>query len=326
MIGKILVGFGLLLGSSELFANTEGFVKLASGHEVYVNYEIADSAAKTVVLLNGLTWETSNWDAFVAEFRKSGFNILRYDARGQGKSLEREWSFENAIAYQEQVADLNLLLDALSIKGQIHLVGLSYGGGLAVAFGAKYPARVGKLVLLAPYTQPVAVQDTWIKQQIIQTRILFPLNPATDDELYDYFLRNLVYSTYPAAEPSVLDRPGKLEAVYLMTQGIRKLRSVELLGDLPARSLHLVVALEDQYVSREELDNFWKDVPEGVRHGRIYISKTQHKIPEAIPAYIAEWLALVLNDDERVAGSKTYIGDPDAFKARSGEDVIDLKP
>ena len=64
---------------------------------------------------------------------------------------------------------------------------------------------------MAPYTQPLKGQDDWIKQQISVTRMQFPFNPYSDEQLYDYFLRQICFSTYPSLEPIVLENPYKLE-------------------------------------------------------------------------------------------------------------------
>ncbi len=40
----------------------------------------------------------------------------------------------------------------------------------------------------------------------------------SDDDLYDLFLHQIVYATYPQAEPIVLENPFKLEATYRLVQ------------------------------------------------------------------------------------------------------------
>ena len=167
----------------------------------------------TVVLLNGLSYRLGCWDDFTSALRQyadQGIGILRYDAMGQGETLLKYAPALAPFDYRDQVEDLHLLLDVLRVPQPTHLVGLSYGGALALSFSILHPKQMTSMVLMAPFVAPLESQDEWIKIQIAQTRILFHFNPATDDELYDFFLRNLAYATYPSAEPIVLENPFKL--------------------------------------------------------------------------------------------------------------------
>lgn len=119
---------------------------------------------------------------------------------------------------------MNSLLSELKVAKPYNLVGLSYGGGIAIAYAAQYPKEVKRILALAPFTEPLQSQDNWIKNQVAYTRVMQPWNPYSDDELYDYFLRNIIYGTYPSAEPIVLENPYKLEATR-MVQGIRQFRA-----------------------------------------------------------------------------------------------------
>src|SRR5690606_13405895 len=116
------------------------------------------------------------------------------------------------------------------------------------------------LILLAPYTEPLEGQDKWIRAQIWATRNIFPYNKATDDELYDFFLRQIIWATFPQAEPIVLENPWKLDAIYNLVRGIRKFYAIDYADQLPPGKVHLMVAGMDQYIPREVMDNFWDQV------------------------------------------------------------------
>jgi hypothetical protein len=149
-----------------------------------------------------------------------------------------------------------------------------------------------------------------IKAQITQTRLAFPLNPASDDELYDYFLRQVVYSTYPMAEPIVLEHPFKLESTFRLVQGVRRLKVLDIASRLPAGKVHLVLARQDQYVQNYIHDTFWAKVPKSKRASRLYIQGSEHKIPEAVPRFAAWWTKLIIEGDPRVSGDRTFEGGP----------------
>ena len=220
--------------------------------------------------------------------KKKGLGVVRYDMEGMGKTLSRYGVKMEPYAYTDQVLDLNQLLTAIEIPLPYNLVGLSYGGGIAAAYSFKVPETVGKAILMAPYTEALQQQDQWIKSQIWSTRAQFPFNPYSDEQLYDYFLKQICYMTYPTAEPSVLSSPYKLEAVFRMTQGIRKFRVVEEVNRFPKKSVYLIIAEKDQYIPRDVLEKFWAAIPASVKVEKIILKNSEHKMPEAQPEESAD--------------------------------------
>jgi pimeloyl-ACP methyl ester carboxylesterase len=293
--------------------------------KIFVRHKPAAAGESTIVLLNGLTYSTREWNSFAnaLENLNSRMGILRFDMHGMGKTLlEGKVPVVETVPYQKQVELLSKVLKNLDIK-KPHLVGLSYGGGIAIAYAAQYPKKVGQVVLMAPFTEPLESQDKWIRTQIAIHRTTFPLNPASDDELYDFFLRQIVFSTYPSAEPSVLENPYKLEAVFRMVQGIRKFKATQFVKDLPENSIHLMVANEDQYIPQEVMDRFWRALPKSKRASRINISYSEHKLPEAIPSFTAAWIMELLRNPLLSEG-KVFDGKSWRFEATSGSNTISL--
>lgn len=282
----------VLVVSTNLFAfnasqSFRGFVNIGT-KELYVDYLAPQAGRPTVVLLNGLTYSTLQWEMMTFFMKEKGLGVVRYDMDGQGQTLLKYGFKSEPYAYTDQVLDLDKLLSVLEIKAPYSLVGLSYGGAIAAAYGYKYPAKIKNLILMAPYTQPLEQQDQWIKSQIWLTRIHFPYNPYSDDQLYDYFLKQICYTTYPAVEPIVLENPFKLEGVFRMTQGIRKFNVVEEANKFPKNSVYLVIAKNDQYIPANVMENFWTAIPDSAKVEKIYLENSEHKIPEAKPKAAAE--------------------------------------
>ena len=310
--------------TSAFGAEKEAFVKIGK-ESVWVRHKAATRGASTVVLLNGLTYATRHWAPFASAIERLNpdLGIVRYDMRGMGKTLlEGKLPVNYAIPHTDQVTHLKAILDILGLK-RVHLVGLSYGGGIGLAFAQTHPRMVDKLILMAPFTEALESQDASIKKQIAWTRTTFPFNPASDDELYDYFLRQTIYTTYPSAEPGILENPYKLEAVFRMVQGIRKFKAAEFLANIPSGSVHLMVANQDQYIPQPVMDRFWAALPKAARASRINISYSEHKIPEAIPAFAAAWVIETLNNNA-LSGGKVFSGNAQGFEARSGTLCINL--
>lgn len=278
----------------DLTKNFQGFVSINT-KELYVDYTAPQAGKETVVLLNGLTYTTVQWDQLTAELSKKGLGILRYDMDGMGKTLLRHGVRFEPYAYTDQVEDLYLLLKTVELKAPYNIAGLSYGGGIAAAFSYRYASSVKNAILMAPYTEALEQQDNYIKFQVAVARLYFPFNPATNDQIYDYYLRQICYTTYPLVEPIVLENPLKLEAVFRMTQGIRKFRAIEETDRFPAKTVHLVIAEKDEYIPREVLTKFWDKVPEAAKASFTVLKESKHKIPESKPLEASNIIEAIIN-------------------------------
>lgn len=288
----------------------EGFVKVATDRELYVDWFKAAPGNPTVVLVNGLTYSTADWDRFTNALVELGIGVFRYDPIGMGKTLLKYAPITADIKIEDQVTDLHKLLVSQGLQNNVNLIGLSYGGGLGLLYATKYPNEIGNLIAMAPYTQPLESQDKWIQAQIWYTRQVQPWNPSTDDELYAFFYHQIVYSTYPTAEPVVLGNPYILEAVYHMGLGIRKFNACDIAASLPKGALHLVVAGRDQYIPRDVMDNFWSKVPDEAKASRTVISNSEHKIPEAVPHFAAALVKEILTNKSVFSNGRNLEADP----------------
>ena len=101
--------------------------------------------ARPLVLLHGYMATSTMWSPNIADFSKD-YRVYAVDVMGQpGKSIPRE-PIRNAADY---AAWLTATLDGLHLD-RICLVGMSYGGWLALNFAVAAPERVHRLVLLSP--------------------------------------------------------------------------------------------------------------------------------------------------------------------------------
>jgi pimeloyl-ACP methyl ester carboxylesterase len=103
-------------------------------------YEAAGSGS-TVILIHGGNLDRRMWDPQFELLRKR-FRVMRYDARGYGRSSAADQPFS---AHD----DLAALMRGLHIE-RASIVGLSLGGRIAIDFALKYPEMVDRLVLAAP--------------------------------------------------------------------------------------------------------------------------------------------------------------------------------
>jgi len=321
----ISLGFSDSAFSAELKYDLNDFVKISGEQKLFVKWKKAEAGKPTAFLLNGLTYSTKQWDQFAFHLAEAGIGVVQYDMFGMGKTLEAYGPVQAVVPWESQVLDLKILARKLKIKGPLNLIGLSYGGGLAIGFSGLFPELTDNVFLLAPFTEPIESQDSWIRLQVATTRFWYPYNPYSDDELYDYFLKQNVYTTYPMAEPIVLENPYKLEATFRMVQGIRKLPTFDLIQKSAPKSLHLMIAGKDEYIPRTVHDSFWNQVPSEAKGTQIVLLQSKHKIPETEPKLSARWVSQILLGKIKNRGAdQNYFADSRTGIASGPEGEIDL--
>lgn len=98
------------------------------------------------VCVHGLTTPAFVWQGLAGGLGRMGFRVLVYDLYGRG--------FSDAPAGPQTpgffIAQLEALLAHERVEGAVTLLGYSMGGAVAAAFAARHPARVARLVLIAP--------------------------------------------------------------------------------------------------------------------------------------------------------------------------------
>lgn len=94
-----------------------------------------------VCLLNGLAMSTESWQPFLPLLLDE-HDVLLYDYQGQGRSSSADEPYSIP-----QLSDyLNGILDELDIP-KVHLMGISYGGFVALDFARRYQEQLFTLTL-----------------------------------------------------------------------------------------------------------------------------------------------------------------------------------
>lgn len=120
------------------------YVDLTHGHTRYVLQ--GPSEGQPVLLVGGLTTSLEFFDALAADLNEAGFQTLQFDLYGRGGSARPTDVGYGQQTYVEQIDDL---LRELNISQDVHIVGQSLGGGIAVAWAIENPARVRSLSIHA---------------------------------------------------------------------------------------------------------------------------------------------------------------------------------
>jgi len=96
-----------------------------------------------MVLLHGLRGHAHSWDDVSAD-RCQDYHVLALDQRGRGES---DWAKDGDYSTDAYVADLAGFCEVLKLDS-FTLVGHSMGGRNSIAFTARYPERVQKLIIV----------------------------------------------------------------------------------------------------------------------------------------------------------------------------------
>ena len=119
------------------------------------------AAKATVVMVPGYTATMSMYGEHVDMLARRGYHVIGIDMRGQGGSERHRKSQPEKLwvdDFSEYSDDLSAFIDTLPRPAQqpVIIMGMSFGGHVAVRMAGDYPARVDGLMLLAPAIEPQA--------------------------------------------------------------------------------------------------------------------------------------------------------------------------
>jgi pimeloyl-ACP methyl ester carboxylesterase/DNA-binding CsgD family transcriptional regulator len=103
-------------------------------------------------------WESPVWRPWLDAWSR-GFTLYRYDQRGCGLSDLDVTDF----SFNALVGDLEAMVDHAGLE-KFDLYGMSQGGPVAIAYAAKHPERVNKLIVYGGYLQGSIHQNSTPKQ------------------------------------------------------------------------------------------------------------------------------------------------------------------
>ncbi|HEY1367503.1 MAG TPA: alpha/beta hydrolase [Gaiellaceae bacterium] len=241
-----------------------GEIEVAGG-SLYVE-EAGDGPA--VVLVHGGLGDRRLWDEQMAPFAER-FRVVRFDLRGFGRSSSAPGTFG-------VVDDVVAVLDALGIA-RAALVGLSFGGRIAIDAALELPDRVWALVAVAAAASGVPLtgvytdeQDTAFEEALergdletaaaIDLAVWAPL--GADERIRTLLLENLrtaegVEERWP--EPPAATRLAELRVPTLVVTAARDPARMGEIGDLLEREVPGARRVEldsDHYLPLREPETF----------------------------------------------------------------------
>jgi len=114
------------------------YLDAKDGAKIY--YEV-HGEGEPVLFLHGIMMNTLSWSPFIPELSRR-FKIIVFDFRDQGRSSRMKEQYAQKIHVQDVVS----LLDELNLS-KVHVMGLSYGGQVALRFALQHQKRMKSFCL-----------------------------------------------------------------------------------------------------------------------------------------------------------------------------------
>jgi proline iminopeptidase len=140
---RSVLWFVVLLFTQTTYAQDGSFAR--DGVQLF--YRTTGSGTPIIFLSGGPGFDV-DYMIPVAEFVPASYQRVFYEQRGTGRSRLATLTGEN-MTLEHVVADLEALRIHLK-QDRLFLVGHSWGGMLAMAYAAKHPTRVDRLILIGP--------------------------------------------------------------------------------------------------------------------------------------------------------------------------------
>ena len=120
---------------------------LIEANGIVQEYEVSGpEAGLPLVLVHELGGSLHSWDRCMPALAESGRRVLRYNWRGTGASEK----IKGELAVDTLCEDLAALLKAVGFPQPTDIAGTALGGGVALAFAARYPLTVRRLAVSSP--------------------------------------------------------------------------------------------------------------------------------------------------------------------------------
>lgn len=205
---------------------------------------------ETIVLLHGLGVTPENYQLFVSSLRKK-YHIIAPNLSVSTDRKDFSWR-----RFAEN-------LDRLIVKKEIYLVGLSLGGGLALAYAAFYPEKVKAVIACEPVGIMVKRNKiiwTFLVIKMLIRSLFYPEGVKFIPKMYFFFLKECVFNfrkiyrqTKLVLETDLEKSLAKIKApVYLLWS-----KNSDLLPLWIGEKLHQRIATSRFYPSFSNKNHLW---------------------------------------------------------------------
>lgn len=301
----------------------KSFFTTSQNRLVYYELEVQKNS-EMIVFLNGLSDSTESW-APVKSYLHGRYSTLFIDLAGQGQSLLEESKQNPAksfkLSVEDQAQSLKEVWDSLNLKTSFHLIGFSYGGGIAVRFASTFPDLIKKLILFLPYTIRLdlafPIQRMWADQMgFFKNLNLFKPHMNMLGNSYQRMIRDYMNVRFSKHIPDDIRRNVTMD----LTEGIMPFNAFEVFDLLPEKSVHLITVENDTLVPKSLYREIWQRLPESKKCSWLNIIDGEHLVFEQAPLFCAQWIESVLKLGKSSV-PRTYVGNSYRMETKETTDT-----
>ena len=233
-------------------------IRLPDGYAAHARLWIPSGPCHGGVLyLHGIQSHCGWYEASARAMCESGLTVLQPDRRGSGSNQQERGHAESS---SQLIEDALAALDVLSQRcghEQIHVLGVSWGGKLAVAVHVYDPSRARSLTLVTPGIFPIIDVSASEKFRIGWSMVSNPERyfdiPLNDPEL---FTADPVWIEFLENDPLQLHQA--TAGFFLASRRMDKV--ARRLPDVRPVPLHLVLAGDERIVDNEATRHFVREM------------------------------------------------------------------
>lgn len=149
-----------------------------NGIDLYYRFDGPESGTR-IMFSNSLFSRLEMWEPQMAALTRAGYRVLRYDARGHGRSDATEGPYTMELLAD----DLAGLMDSVGWE-RAHFGGLSMGGMVGQVMGTRHPDRVSSLIL-CDTSAYMGAEEVW--EPRIQTGLAEGVEGLVDSSVTRWF-------------------------------------------------------------------------------------------------------------------------------------------
>ncbi|MFQ5425301.1 MAG: alpha/beta hydrolase [Phycisphaerae bacterium] len=232
---------------------------LSDGYRAAVRWWRPPDPRGAVLYLHGIQSHGGWYERSGAHLAERGMTVLMPDRRGSGKNREQRGHVESVERCVQDGIDALNAVSADSGFDSVHVVGVSWGGKLAVALAEAAPGRVRSLTLVAPGLFPRVDLSSSEKFRVAMSMInarsrMFDI-PLNEPRLFTANPERIRYVEHDAHKLL------QVSATFLLAT--RRLdRRVQRLGRSSWRGgVHMFLAGRDRIIDNERTRGWLRDLP-----------------------------------------------------------------
>lgn len=267
------------------------------GTKIPIRYKKAQAGKPTVILVNGLVYDSGRWDAMKNILEENGFGTITYHHRGQWEQMSYldngQTLNASDVSLKNNVDDLKKIADEILPDEKVNLISLSYGASIAAEFTKLHPEKIENTFFLSPliksleYYEP---QGAMIRQQMNMMGMFGPMGQYWANMYYENVF-GLYFNNLPMAAEKLNAGfgPSYKKALFEQAKTVKdfNLHNYKFSANHDLK-IHLFLAGKEEAKYIPDQRAFWEKVSDNQRGSFVTFPNAYHTIPDSHPQDLAQ--------------------------------------